>query len=251
MVVLVLVIVWVVVLAPSVIRHFREGGSKSSIESFHEKLHLLERTGPKLVAPAYRLGTGEHATAGGGVAPGGSPPFRRAGPGSRADLVLLGTGAEGSDVAGASVLAPGGETSARRRRLADQRRRSRKRRRDILLALLTVATATGILGAMHALHLLWAVTGVSVLAIAAYVALVAYAQLLNAERHAARPVASEPLPVTPAWAARAPRHAAGGSLPGVEVLTSGAPQLARAGYPGAWDDEERARSAPRHAAAAH
>lgn len=250
MVILVLVLVWVAVLTPRVVRHFKEAGSHSSIESFHEQLHLLERAGPKLVEPAYRLETDAcDALSGGAATAGGaSAPFRKAGYAARTDLALVDHLAD-STAEGPVGPAPGWSASVRTRRLADDRRRSRKRRRDVLVGLLAVATVTGVLGAMHALHLLWAITGISVVAIAGYVALVAYAQLLNADRQAGRPVASRPLPVTPAWAARGPRHAAGERLPGVEVLASGSAQAARAGYPGAWDDTEGALFAPRHAAA--
>lgn len=243
MVVLVLVIVWVAVLAPRVVRHFKEAGSQSSIDSFHQQLHLLGRAGPKLFAPAYRLETEGDATAGGGVSSGAGAPFRRPGDPARTALFLVG-GAEDGPVG----PAPGWTASVRHRRLADGRRRSRKRRRDVLLTLLGISALTGILGAMHALHLLWAITAVSVLAVGAYVALVAYAQLLTADRQAARLVAGPPLPATPAWAARGAHHVAGGPLPGVDVLTAGAAQAARAGYPGAWD-EEAGGTAPRHAVA--
>ncbi len=242
MVVLVLVIVWVAVLTPKVVRRFREAGSQSSIDSFHQQLHLLERAGPKLVAPAYRLETGDDATAGGGVSSGARVPFRRAGGAARSSLVLLGD-------EGPVGAAPGWTASVRYRRLANDRRRSRKRRRDLLLTLLAIASLTGVLGAMHALHLLWAITAVSVLAIAAYVALVAYAQLLTADRQAARPVAAPPMPATPAWARRGPLQTAGNRLPGVDVVAAGTAQAARAGYPGAWDDEQGVELTARHAAA--
>lgn len=240
MVVLVLVIVWAAVLTPRVVRHFREAGSRSSIDSFHQQLHLLERAGPKLVAPAYRLETEGRATAGVGAAPGGAVPFRIAGDQAGAALFLVG-GTDGGPVG----AAPGWTASVRNRRRVADRRRSRKRRRDSLLVLLGVAALTGILGAMHALHLLWAITAVSVLAIGAYVALVAYAQLLTADRQAVRPVAARSLPATPAWAARDASRAGAGSFPiGMEV--AGTAQAARAGYPGAWDDEGLV---PRRAAA--
>ena len=42
MVVLILVVLWVVVLTPLGVRRLRERQGQSSIESFHEQLHLLE-----------------------------------------------------------------------------------------------------------------------------------------------------------------------------------------------------------------
>jgi hypothetical protein len=49
-------LLWIAVLAPGVITRFSERRSAGSIDSFHNRLHLLERTGPKLIAPAFRLG---------------------------------------------------------------------------------------------------------------------------------------------------------------------------------------------------
>jgi len=243
LVVLVLAIVWVAVLTPKVVRRFREAGSQSSIDSFHQQLHLLERAGPKLVAPAYRLETGDDATAGGGASSSAQVPFRRAGRVTRSGLVLV-------DDEGPVGAAPGWTAAVRRRRLANDRRRSRKRRRDLLVTLLGIAALTGVLGAMHALHLLWAITAVSVLALAAYVALAAYAQLLTADRQAARPIAAPPMPATPAWAARAQRQTADDRLAGVDAVAAGTRQAARAGYPGAWDREAYAAElASPHAAA--
>lgn len=230
LVVLVLVIVWAAVLTPRVIRHFREGRSHSSIDSFHEQLHLLERTGPKLVEPAYRLGPAE-------TSQGAALAARPTG-----GLTLV-------DQSPTRVPEPHLPQVVRSRRSSWERRRVRRRRRDLLLGMIAVALLTGGLGAVHALHLLWAVTGVSALAIAGYVALVAYAQMLHAEREAAKPVVSRvPQGPTSPWELTRPRHAAGHPLPGVEVLTGSAPLAARAGYPGAWDDDDLVSCAPRHAA---
>lgn len=223
MVVLVLVVVWIVVLTPRLVRHFREGRSKYSIESFHEQLHLLERTGPKLVKPAYRLED-----------PDAEPQL----PG----LALVG----GS---GAAHPTPQLVRGVRQRRSAWERRRSRRRRRDLLLGLVGVVVVTGGLGALHALHLLWAVTGVSVLALAGYLALVAYAQMLHADRDALRPVSSRQFDVPASlWTAARGPHSVLGSRPAVEVVNTRSPRAARAGYPGAWDDDELVAVGARHAA---
>ncbi len=233
MVVLILVLLWVAVLTPRVVRRFREGSSHSSIESFHEQLHLLERAGPKLVRPAYRLEVPDVGSWRGGLS-----------------LV------EGS---GASYATPRLVRGMREKHTVWERRRSRRRRRDLLLALLGLVVLTGGLGALHALHLLWAITGISAFAIAGYVALVAYAQMLHADRDAPRPVASS-LPrggatppggatvpggatgAAPHWSASGPMAPAMTSAlgPGVALLASRASVAARAGYPGAWDDEDLA-----------
>jgi hypothetical protein len=219
LVVLVLVVVWVAVLTPRLIRHFKDGRSGSSIESFHQQLHLLERTGPKLVEPAYRLEVPESA----------------------AHLSLF-------DEGPAAHPTPQLVRGVRRRQASAERRRTRRRRRDLLLGLVGIAAVTGGLGAMHALHLLWAVTGVSALAIAGYLALVAYAQVLHADRDAARPVAPRlpDAPVAP-WSRTRPRHAPASATSAVELITVGSHGAARAGYPGAWDDDELVAT-PRHAA---
>ncbi len=64
---------WVVVLAPGVVRWARVRQPTTSIASFHRQLRLLEHTGPKIVEPAYRLG-GVDAPVVERVAP--SPPVR-------------------------------------------------------------------------------------------------------------------------------------------------------------------------------
>jgi len=213
LVVLVLVVLWIAVLTPRLIRHFREGRSVYSIDSFHEQLHLLERTGPKLVQPAYRLEDPDAA--------------RRPG------LALV----EGS---GAVHATPHVVRGVRQRQSAWERRRGRRRRRDLLLGLTAVVAVTGGLGALHALHLLWAVTGVSVLALAGYVALAAYAQMLYADRDAGRPVAMRQGDVPSGeWSGSRPAYAfRPQSTPAVEVVGARSSPAARAGYPGAWDEDE-------------
>jgi hypothetical protein len=86
MVVLILVVLWIVVLTPGAVRWYRARQPTESIDSFHQQLHLLERTGPKLVEPAYRLETVQSRT---GVAVGQSGlPSVSSRPG-RPNLVLL------------------------------------------------------------------------------------------------------------------------------------------------------------------
>lgn len=56
MILLILVaLLWIAVLAPGAITKISERRSSGSIDSFHDRLHLLERTGPKLIRPANRL----------------------------------------------------------------------------------------------------------------------------------------------------------------------------------------------------
>jgi hypothetical protein len=52
---LLILALWVALLAPGVVKWFRNHKPSTSIASFHRQLRLLEHTGPKLVEPAYRL----------------------------------------------------------------------------------------------------------------------------------------------------------------------------------------------------
>lgn len=65
MILLILAAVWIVVLAPSAIRRLTGRRGSTSIDTFHHELRLLKRSGPKLIAPAFRL---ETAFAGGTMA---------------------------------------------------------------------------------------------------------------------------------------------------------------------------------------
>ena len=53
---LIILALWVVLLAPGVVRWIRNHQPTTSIASFHRQLRLLEQSGPKIVEPAYRLG---------------------------------------------------------------------------------------------------------------------------------------------------------------------------------------------------
>jgi hypothetical protein len=53
---LIILALWVALLAPGVVKWIRNHRRSTSIASFHRQLRKLERTGPKLVEPAYRLG---------------------------------------------------------------------------------------------------------------------------------------------------------------------------------------------------
>ena len=233
LVVLLLVVLWVAVLAPRAVRHLKESSSTTSIEDFHQQLYLLERAGPKLFEPAYRLASGDDAMDQFADAP--------AGYGRRTDLVLVDT-----EAGRRTSTQPMARTAGRRS--AGSSRRARRRRRDVLLGALGTALLTGALGAMHALHLLWVVTGVSVLAIAGYVALVAYAQMLDADRRAARAVRSGPPPVgDPIYEPLAPRSTSGAARYGSPGLKSTTPVSVRPGPHWAWEPEPAGARLPQHA----
>jgi len=223
MILLILAVLWIVVLAPGFMKRLTARRSTESIESFHHQLHLLERTGPKLVAPAYRLQTVESGT---GMAPGASGfPSVTSMPG-RPNLVLLRPVGEADAQrldADEVVDAPDGGHYARvaAERPAEpepvalgpagpdpyKRELARRRRRDVLLVLVLTVVSSAVLGMIHSLRPLWVVTILSGLALAAYVGLIAYAQSLNEQTRRADP-----------------------------RRTADASARAGAGYPGAWDD---------------
>ena len=56
-VLLILGVVWAAVLGPSLLRRKFDRRSGDSIGEFHQQLRVLRRTGPAVVAPAFRLMT--------------------------------------------------------------------------------------------------------------------------------------------------------------------------------------------------
>jgi hypothetical protein len=213
-----LVVVWVVVLAPGALRRFGERQRGGSIDHFRHQLQLLEHAGPKLVAPAYRLGSAR--------------PVHSADPSlSRPKLVLLrpvddGQSADIDDVDGTHYArvgviespAPPTSPALTQAGLAAYRRRQARQRCTLVLRILTAAaTFTGILGAFPSLHVAWIFTAVTGIAALALVALIAYARDVEEQRQR-RPRAQ--------WLYD---H-------GREAIT-GPPQ---AGHPGVWDHEQEA-----------
>jgi hypothetical protein len=222
-------VLWVVVLAPSVLRRFRERGGVGSVDHFHHQLELLEHAGPKLVTPAYRLRSA------------GSD--RSAAPPSRPKLVLLravqdARAADIEDVDGAHYARVGviqrpepplspAQTDVE---LAAYRRQQARQRCTLVLRLLAgAAVTTGILGALPALRLAWIFTGLTGIAALALAGLIAYAREVEGQRRQSRP---RPLD-SRQWDYGTPE------VTTVDddgpVVFSGA---AQAGFPGAWDDDE-------------
>ncbi|MHB1583446.1 MAG: hypothetical protein ACYCU7_15410 [Acidimicrobiales bacterium] len=199
--VLLLIVVWAVVLIPVLWKRRNERQPSGSIESFHHQLHLLERAGPKIVPPAFRL---ETANSGTGLAPGQSGyPAVSSMPG-RPNLVLLRPvssddhgddddrvvdPATGNHYRRAGVPSSdryGDDPRALRRSMrATQgslaRARTRRRRQDVLLGLAGTVVVTALAGIVPKFHLLWVLTGVAAAALVAFLALVASAQRWAAE----------------------------------------------------------------------
>jgi hypothetical protein len=203
-----LAIVWVVVLAPSALRRYRERQRGGSIDHFHHQLQLLEHAGPK-------VGTRAASES----------------PASRPKLVLLqpvddGQTADIDDVDGTHYARVGviqspqppvspAQTQAG---LASYRRHQARQRCTLVLRVLTaVAISTGILGAIPSFHLAWIFTAVAGLAALGLVGLIAHARDVEEQRQ--RRVRSRHVPYDD-------RREPVGS--------------ARAGYPGAWDDDRDA-----------
>jgi hypothetical protein len=217
------VLLWVAVLAPSAWRRFGERQGVGSIDHFHHQLQTLEHAGPKTVSPAYRLHT---------AVPGARSTELAADPSidsSRPKLVLLRPteNADDADIEGDDgfhyervgvldrpepvCLPPVGVE------LPAFRREQARRRCTMLLRCLTgVAISTALIGLFPAMHLVWVFTGLAGLAALGLVGLMAYAKELEAEQ-ARRRFRRE---------AAAP----------VELATAGG--AAAAGYPGAWDEGE-------------
>jgi len=182
------VLLWLAVLAPSAWRRFGERQGVGSIDHFHHELQLLEHAGPKTVSPAYRLHT---ATPGGGVDASSVPPVDS----SRPKLVLL---RPTDDEAAADVDDSEGihyervgvldrpdpvclpEVGAD---LSQFRREQARNRCTALLRCLTgVAISTGLIGIFPGMHLAWIVTGLSGVAALALVGLIGYAKELEVQQ---------------------------------------------------------------------
>ena len=147
MVLLILAMVWAVVLGPSLLRRRAERRANNSIGDFHRQLRILQRTGPAVVSPAYRLASDDQ---------GYSRLFQR----------------------------PGAHAAVQAQRRPDPyfRPDACKRRRDVLFVLLGVLIGTGLLGAVPAMRPLLYVTIAGAVSLAVYVGLLVYLRTLALER---------------------------------------------------------------------
>jgi hypothetical protein len=155
-VLIVLVLVWAVVLGPSLFRRTTDRHHKDSIGSFHRQLNVLGRTGPSLMAPAHRLGT--------------ATPAHRVSPSDPRWLVSVSSRpALGTDSyqGGAEAVDP----RALRRSDPYFRPGACRRRRDVLMVLLCALTVTGLIGIIPVMHVLLLATAFVGLVLAVYVGL--------------------------------------------------------------------------------
>jgi hypothetical protein len=214
------VVLWIVVLAPSAWRHRAERQGAGSIDHFHHQLQLLEHAGPKMVTPAYRLHTAVPGGGGGeALAPGVDS--------SRPKLVLLRPtddedsadvdGLDGCHYERVGVLAPPEASSCLAQpqyELSAYRRQQARRRCTLMLRCLTgIAITTGILGLVPSMRLAWVFTAATGLAALGLVGLMGYAREVQAQRRSRLPTGAR-------------RGADADSFPAA----------AAAGYPGGWDE---------------
>jgi hypothetical protein len=217
------VLLWVAVLAPSAWRRFGERQGVGSIDHFHHQLQLLEHAAPKTVAPAYRLHT---AVSAGSATAVPTPAIDS----SRPKLMLL----RPTDDAAAADVDDSDGCHYERVGVLDppepvclpevgvdlrefRREQARQRCTTLLRCLGGVAISTALIGLFPGMHLAWVFTGLFGLGALGLLGLIAYAKELEAEQARRR---------THLEAGRGPHGGVGASDP------------AAAGYPGAWDEDE-------------
>jgi hypothetical protein len=215
--VFIILLAWVVILGPSLLKRRSRSGGTQSITHFHYQLRVLEHSAPEpIVAPAYRL----RAVDGTGAATGITYPERSTPPvltvvGAkelpRPALAFLGDPVDdGADPvvddetepppsvlydgpgAGLPVRAPRGvraaadgpaEWAAAPRAVeASSRQLARRRRRDTLTVLAAIFGVTLVLGAATGSSALWALFALDAVALAGYVAVLVHLRRLALER---------------------------------------------------------------------
>jgi hypothetical protein len=159
-VLLILAMVWLAVLGPGLLRRRAERRSTDSIGAFHRQLRVLQRTGPALVDPAYRLDDDGDAASTALRLPRPQRPSGRA--------------------VAAARRAP--RHAAERRTDPYFRPDACRRRRNVLVGLVGVLVCTGLFGAVPAMRPALFVTLVDGLLLAGYVGLLVYLRTLALER---------------------------------------------------------------------
>ena len=156
-VLLILVVVWAAVLVPGFVKRRLERESGDSIGDFHRQLRVLQRTGPILVDPAFRL---KPPTAAGGLGrrPGAVVSNRRG-------LILV-----RPDAAPSEEIVPAEEAGGRR---IDPffHPAACKRRRDVLAGFACAVLGSALLSVVPVLRPMLAVAAFALFATAVYVAM--------------------------------------------------------------------------------
>jgi hypothetical protein len=170
-----LLMVWIVVLAPGVWRRRAEQRAGDSVSSFHRQLGVLQRAGRSLVPPAHRLR--------------GTQPLQMTDSRSRPALAVVrpdGSVSSGRSSGGArlAVSRPTGAGGFAAIGSGDRyfHPSACKRRRDLFLGLAATAAGTGILGALPALHPLLVVSLLTALALVGYIVLLLRLRSVAVER---------------------------------------------------------------------
>jgi hypothetical protein len=189
-IVIVVVMAWVVILAPNFVRR-RAGGSDGihSISHFHQHLRVLEHSAPtSLVTPAFRLRAveGSGATAGYGSTEAPKLTVVKVDPLPRPALAFLGedpmqpSGPPARpDSAGHAPVTPVGGLGANH---ASARQLTLRRRRDTLTVLTLAFVTSGVVGFVPGAQLAWALTFVSAMGLVGYVALLVHLRRMAQER---------------------------------------------------------------------
>ena len=208
--VIIIVVAWIVILTPSVIKRRSSLGEIGSISHFHRQLRVLENSGPEpIVTPAYRLRAvdgsgGTNGTPGNPevtVVPvlsvvgasqlprpalaflGDDPVAEPAGPsGDRHRLPAMDHDPRPSErwTPGSAVEA--GLGAPGRMSAAEVRFRVRRRRRDTLAIMAAFVVGTLAIGFVPGASTAWILTALSAVALAAYVALLVHLRRMAEER---------------------------------------------------------------------
>jgi hypothetical protein len=201
--VVIMVVAWIIILGPSLLRRRARGGGVNSTSHFHRQLRVLEHSAPEpIVAPAYRLravagsaGVGDGSAAGG---PDVAPVLTVVGANDLPKPALAFLGEDPEPAAPSTAGRPGYPASprsgdapsrpgpwaggSRRPEASLSRRRACRRRRDTLAVLSLTVVLSALIGLVPGAHLVWAVAAVAGVALVGYVALLVHLRRVAEER---------------------------------------------------------------------
>ncbi len=169
MVLALLIVMWIVVLTPALLkgRMARRGGS-DSVRSFRRQINVIGRTAPSTILPAHR---------------GGRRPPQVTGLGTTGQTMGVVTPLRRDVGAGRSVgRGPVGGASRRGRPGGGARSRQLQRRRQVLVTLMVSVALTFLLGLVPSFRMVWAGTVVCAVLLFVYVVLLARLRSIEAER---------------------------------------------------------------------
>jgi hypothetical protein len=188
--VVVIVVAWLVILVPGLLRRRSASGETDSISHFHQQLRILEHSAPEpIVAPAYRLCVADDATD--AVRSNRPPTLTVVGARDlpRPALAFLADPLDDPappafDPADEPAVdcRPGSSFDVRCRAGVDIRRLARQRRRDTLGVLVLAFLVSLMIGFVPGASVAWAATGVLGATLVAYVILLVRLRRLAAER---------------------------------------------------------------------